>query len=489
MITVQETLSYLSTIHPSVYVLTAFVMFIYYFKRTIRQIIRGVREFGFSQILRFLQLQWVSKSINQLQLLFAKDMLKIPVNKDESEMTTYIEVKRKLEGDGIWGYMKTNENVRDDKIVTDGKRCYTMSSYNYLDFIRDTEVQDFAIEAAKKYATGNHGPRMIGGNTKMSQDLEKEIASFFHKENSLIMAGGYLCVMSVIEALTRPGDLIIADKLMHASGRAGFKLSNAKTILFNHNDFKDAEQKIKAWRMFGWRRGKIMMVIESVYSMDGDIANLPAARELCDKYGATLVCDEAHGMGTIGKTGRGLEEYYNMPGACDILVGTFSKSLSSVGGWVASDQKTIEFLQFFSQGNMFSAPLSAYHAAGALKCLQKLQANPELVSKVHENYKYLSNKLKNVKWSDHIEDKYKFIVGGEPDQPVIPLMFRDDCIRVLKLSRLLLDSGFWCSPVVAPACSVRFPRFRITVCVSYTKEMMDEFVDTLVRLSEEHTVG
>ena len=183
-----------------------------------------------------------------------------------------------------------------------------------------------------------------------------------------------------------------------------------------------------------------MMIIESVYSMDGDIADLPAAKELCKKYGAILVCDEAHGLGTLGKTGRGLEEYYNMPGACDILVGTFSKSLSSVGGWVASDQRTIEFLQFFSQGNMFSAPLSAYHCAGALKSLEKLIANPQLVTKVHENLEYLTYRLKNAEWTPGFQDKYKYIVGGVSGQPVIPIMFRDDCIRVLKLSKLMLEN-------------------------------------------------
>ena len=245
------TKSYLQFINPCFYVLIAFLMVFFYYLRTVKRIVKGAREFGLSQILRFMQLQWKARSLNQLQLMFAKDMLKLIINKNEDETTTYIDVKKRLQNDGIWGYMKTNENVKGDQIETDGKTCYTMSSYNYLDFIRDQEVQDFAIEAAKKYATANHGPRMIGGNTKMSQDLEKEIANFYYKESCLIMAGGYLCVMSVIEALTREGDLIIADNLMHASGRAGMKLSSAKVIMFRHNDFKDAEEKIKSWRMFG----------------------------------------------------------------------------------------------------------------------------------------------------------------------------------------------------------------------------------------------
>lgn len=140
------------------------------------------------------------------------------------------------------------------------------------------------------------------------------------------------------------------------------------------------------------------MVIESVYSMDGNIGNLPLARALCDKYKIMLICDEAHGMGSLGKTGHGIEEFYNMPGACDVICGTFSKSLASVGGYITGKDEVIQYMEFFSQGNMFSAPCSAYHAGAALACIEKIEKHPELVTKLHANATYFRNKLENVSW-------------------------------------------------------------------------------------------
>jgi len=290
------------------------------------------------------------------------------------------------------------------------------------------------------------------------------LAKFLNKENALVFSSGYLACMSCVAGVARKGDMLLMDKLCHASLKAGAKLSGANIVYFKHNDYKDAEKQINSHKY-----KKLIMVIEGVYSMDGDIGNLPEARRLADKYKATLILDEAHSLGAIGKTGRGTEEYYDYKIKADIVCGSFTKSLASVGGYIACSKDMREFYTFYGQGVVFSAPLSAYHAGAADKALEIIENTPELVTKLQENSTYLRNKFR--------ENNFDI---GDSITCVVPVVFKDT-IQTLSIHRWLLSKGYFSSLVMAPACSITAPRFRITASSSLTKQEMDKIVDIFIQ--------
>lgn len=401
-----------------------------------------------------------SKSINQSQLFLAKYLMELNVKEDEDELTSFTEVKDHL-GEK-WPFMIPVKNTREKLVTAKGIESKCISSYSYLDLCRDERVQEEAIRSARLYSTGNHGPRMLCGNLEILENLEKRISAFFKKESALVFSSGYLACMSAIAGYVRKGDLLLMDKLCHASLKAGAKLSGANPIYFRHNDFKDAEQKIKTHKP---KSGRIIMVIEGVYSMDGDIGNLPVARQLCDQYNGFLILDEAHSLGAIGKTGRGAEEHYEYIAKADVICGSFTKSIASVGGYIACAKDLRNFYTFYGPGVVFSAPLSAYHAGAADKAFEIIDQEPERVQKLQENSKYLREKF--------IENGFNI---GDSVTCILPVIFRDT-IKCLQIHDHLLKKGIFTSLVMAPACPVTAPRFRITCTSSMTKEEMDEMVE------------
>jgi 7-keto-8-aminopelargonate synthetase-like enzyme len=403
-----------------------------------------------------------AKSINQSLTLMAKSLLKLPIEENEEEIKSYLDIKN-LYGED-WPFMIPVTRTRDPQVTVRGKKVECISSYSYLDLCRNEKVQEAAINATKNYSTGNHGPRMLCGNLEILESLEKRLARFLNKESALVFSSGYLACMSCVAGIARKGDVLLMDKLCHASLKAGAKLSGANIVYFRHNDFKDAEKKINSHKY-----KKLIMVIEGVYSMDGDIGNLPEARRIADKYKATLILDEAHSLGAIGKTGRGTEEYYNYKIQADIVCGSFTKSLASVGGYIACSKDMREFYTFYGQGVVFSAPLSAYHAGAADKALEIIENTPELVTKLQDNSTYLRNKFR--------ENNFDI---GDSITCVVPVVFRDT-IQTLSIHRWLLSKGYFSSLVMAPACSITAPRFRITASSSLSKDEMDRIVNIFIQ--------
>lgn len=419
-------------------------------------------------VLYLKELRDKSKSINQSQLFLAKYLFDLDVKDDEDELTSFTEVKNYL-GEK-WPYMIPVSNTREKMVSVKGKDMKCISSYAYLDLGRDERVQEEAIKAARAYSTGNHGPRMLCGNLEILEKLEERIAAFFKRESALVFSSGYLACMSSIAGYVRKGDLLLMDKLSHASLKAGAKVSGATPVYFKHNDFVDAENKIKKHLP---ENGRLIMVIEGVYSMDGDIGTLPVARKLCDKYGGFLILDEAHSLGAIGKTGRGAEEYYNYTAKADLICGTFTKSISSVGGYIACSRELREFYTFYGPGVVFSAPLSAYHCGAADKSFEIIDSEPHLVQKLQENADYFRQKF--------VKNGFDI---GDSVTCILPVIFKDTT-KCLKMHEYFLKKGYFTALVMAPACPVTAPRFRITCTSSMTEKEMDEVVDLFIEARNE----
>lgn len=401
------------------------------------------------------------KSLNHSTTLMGKFLCNLPVKENENEIDTYNDLKEHY--GSKWPFMKKVENTRNEKIRVEGKDVKCVSSYNYLDIGRDESAQKAAIDAHNRYSSGNHGPRMLCGNLQILEDLEVKIAKFYKKEHALVFSSGFLACMSTLCGLAKKGDLLLMDKLNHASLRTGAKLCNANTQFFKHNDFKDAERIIKKTKF-----NRLILVIEGIYSMDGDIGDLPTARKLCDKYDGILIMDEAHSLGTIGKTGHGAEEYFNYTAFADIICGTFTKSISSVGGFLTCNFRTREYYTFYSPGVVFSAPLSAYHCGAAMRAFDIVEEQPERTKKLQENGAYLRKKL--------VENEFNI---GDSCTAIIPVIFRD-IEQVILMHDYLLNNGMFTAAVMAPACSLDTPRYRICATSSDNKESLDFIVKMLV---------
>lgn len=442
--------------------------------------------------------QWMSKTRKKIQFYTSAIMLKrkaesrrqffyfmfknryhLPIKKEETVMESYLDVKRELVRTGRWSFMWIVSDVKSDYVICENTQARPISSYSYLDFIREPLVQQAAIDAAKKWSTGNHGPRMLGGNSQILRDLEKITGKFFGRNDSILGVCGFLACMSGIAAVAIPETLVLYDNKSHTCVKIGIKIGGAKRFPFRHNDYAQLEVLLIKHRK---KYKECWICIESVYSMDGDIADLPVIKKLCTRYNAKLFIDEAHGLGALGTRGRGLEDHFDMMGAADMIVGTFSKSIGGVGGFIVASDDVIEFLDFHSISNVFSAPLPAYCAGGAIKAFELIDSQPWRLEKLRFNTKYLRTILKTGMgyWPKDYPESHKYVIGGDDCTSVIPVIFPNDPDRMFQICNVLLKMKWMISAVAYPACPLEAPRFRVTATSAYSVDYMNNFVHDLV---------
>jgi len=337
-------------------------------------------------------------------------------------------------------------------------------SYSYLGLIGHPAINQAAQEAIARFGTGTNGVRLLAGTLPLHRELEEAIAAFKGTEAAIAFASGYMANISTISALLDRHDTVICDKLDHASIVDGCLLSGAKMVRFRHNDLGHLEERLAQSNPDRQR----MVIVDGVYSMDGDIADLPGIRALCDRYGALLMVDEAHSLGVLGATGTGIEEHFGMgPEAVDIKMGTFSKSIPSVGGYVAGSAKMITGLKHKARGFIYSAAIPPASAAASIAALQVIRDEPERVRSLQEKFAYFRDKLAGA--------GFELLASRAAIAPVV-------CGSDELATRLMMhcvERGIFVQAILPPVVPVGLARLRATVTANHTIEEIDRGVEVL----------
>jgi glycine C-acetyltransferase len=358
----------------------------------------------------------------------------------------------------------TRVDVKDTKTGELRKNLVNFASYNYLGLSYRDEVKQAIKETVDQYGGGSSGSPILSGTTNLHRELATKVAEFKGKEAAMIFPTGYSANVGVIAGLMRSGDLIVADQYAHASIVDGMILSKATSRFFRHNKPEDLDRKL------GKFEGKKLVIVEGVYSMDGDIPPLPEIVEVCRKHNARLLIDEAHSTFIFGENGRGVAEHFGLDDEVDLHIGTFSKSLGGQGGFLAGSQALIDYLRGFARSRFFSCALAPTVTAGIIRALELAKAEPELRDKLRENVKFMQEKLV----SEGVD------IGDSASQ-VIPIMVRNDAL-VFSLGEELLREGVFINPVKYPAVGKHKSRFRMSISADHTRQDLEEGAEIIVRV-------
>lgn len=376
---------------------------------------------------------------------------------------------KELREAGIYPYFHALQTKQDTEVMMEGKRRIMLGSNNYLGLTTNENVINAGIEAFRKYGSGCSGSRFLNGTLQLHLDLEQELAKFLRKEAVMTFSTGFQSNLGIISALVGRGDYVVCDKENHASIYDGCKLSYGKMVRYEHNDMADLEEVLKTIP----ESAGILIVTDGVFSMGGDIANLPEICRLAKKYGARVMVDDAHGLGVIGEGGRGTASYYGLEDQVDIYMGTFSKSLASLGGYMAASADAVEYVRHNSRPFIFSASITPASCASALAALKELETHPELVDKLAHISEYMRAAL-----------KAKGVKIRESKTPIIPI-YTYEMFRTFKIAARLYDEGVYANSSVPPATAPHECLIRTSLMATHTEALVDEAVDIIARVLEE----
>ena len=376
-----------------------------------------------------------------------------------------------LKDQGLYNTIDILEGANAAIINVEGRRLINLASNNYLGFANRAELKDACIEATIKYGVGAGAVRTINGSLQIHQELENKIAEFKGTEAAIAFQSGFNCNMGAISAIMTKDDAILSDELNHASIIDGCRLSGAKIIRVKHQDMTDLEEKAKTAVESG-RYKKIMYITDGVFSMDGDIANLPDMIPIAEKYGLITYVDDAHGSGVMGK-GAGTVKHFGLNHKIDMQMGTLSKAIGVVGGYVAGSKLLIDWLKSRSRPFLFSTSLTPGAAGAALTSIQLMQDHPELVDKVWENAEYFKNELKKIGYDI-----------GVSQTPITPVILGDETMTQ-RFSSKLIEQGIYVKPIVFPTVPLGTGRVRNMPTAEHTKEMLDQAIAVYLNVGKE----
>jgi len=367
---------------------------------------------------------------------------------------------REVIASGIYPYFHELSTQQDTVVTIEGRRTIMLGSNNYMGLTSDPRVINAAIEATRNFGSGCSGSRFLNGTLKLHNELEAELAAFLNKESALTFSTGFQSNLGIISAIAGHHDMIFSDRGNHASIVDACRLSFAKTVKYAHGDMDELREKLEHAPE---NLGKLI-VTDGVFSMEGDIAKLPEIVELARRYGARVMVDDAHGLGMIGNCGRGTANYYGLENEVDIIMGTFSKSLASLGGYIAASESITHYIRHHSRPFIFSASIPPANCGAALQALRIIRSEPDRPVRLRENGDYLRAKFREAG-----------IKIGDSETAIVPVMTYET-ERTFKIHHALLMSGVYCNPVVAPGVKDGECLLRTSCTATHTKEHLDEAV-------------
>ncbi len=360
-----------------------------------------------------------------------------------------------------------------DRYHNETREMIMMASNNYLSLAQRPEMIEAGVEALRKYGAGSNGSPVLCGYTDLHRELELKLAAFKSCEDALVFPTGFATNLGTISALVRKGDFIAADRLDHASILDGCLSTGALFRTFHHNDAADLAHILKH---YGPKVNGKLVVVEGVYSMDGDIASLPEILAVCREHGARLMVDEAHATGVIGKTGRGSLEHHGLEGQIDIVMGTFSKAIGVNGGFICSTKEVIDYLRFYSRPYFFSTALSPVMAACALKALELIETGDDIRRSLWKNINYMTEKLRGL--------GFKVVEGHSA---IIPILIGDD-IKLRKMSAEIHEQGIFINSVFYPAVPRNSSRIRMSLMADHSQDDLDRTLAVLENVGKKYGV-
>jgi 8-amino-7-oxononanoate synthase len=365
---------------------------------------------------------------------------------------------------GYYPYFHALESKQDIVVKMEGHRKVMIGSNNYLGLTGDKRVIQATVNAVKKYGSGVSGSRFLNGTLTLHLDLENELASFMDKEAALTFPSGFQSTLAIISAIAGRDDIIFSDRENHACIYDGIRLSFASSVRYNHNDMNQLEQLLKEADP---KAGKLI-VTDGVFSMSGDIANLPEIVALAKKYGARVMVDDAHSFGVLGSKGRGTAEYFGLHDEVDMIMSTFSKSLASIGGFVVGKKEVVNFIKHKSRPFIFSAALTPASTASALAALRILKKEPQRPKALLDIAAYARKRL--------IEKKLP--LANDSIAPIIPI-YTYSMLRTFVIAKILYQQGVYVNPVIPPATPEGQCIIRTSYTATHTKALIDEAVNII----------
>jgi 8-amino-7-oxononanoate synthase len=368
---------------------------------------------------------------------------------------------------GIYPYFHALESKQDIVVTMEGKRRVMIGSNNYLGLTGDQRVIDATVEAVQKYGTGVSGSRFLNGTLTLHLELENELAAFMEKESALTFPSGFQSTLAIISAIAGRDDIIFSDRENHACIYDGIRLSYASSVRYNHNDMQHLEKLLQEADP---KAGKLI-VTDGVFSMSGDIANLPAIVALAKKYGARVMVDDAHAFGVLGAKGRGTAEHFGLHDQVDMIMSTFSKSLASIGGFMVGSKEVVNYIKHKSRPFIFSAALTPASTASALAALRILKNEPQRPKALLEIAAYAREKM----------IAKKLPLANDSVAPIIPI-YTYTMMRTFVVAKLLYKMGVYVNPVIPPAAPEGQCLIRTSYTATHTKDLIDEAVDIIAEV-------
>jgi len=366
---------------------------------------------------------------------------------------------------GLYPYFRPIESGQDTEVIIDNKRVLMFGSNSYLGLTNHPKIKEASKRAIDKYGTGCAGSRFLNGTLDIHIELERRLADYVGKEAAVLFSTGFQVNLGVLSSITGRNDYLILDEYDHASLIDGSRLSFSKVIKYAHNDMDDLQRKLSILP----EEAVKVIAVDGIFSMEGDIVKLPEIVEIADQYGANIMVDDAHSLGVIGHKGAGTASHFGLTDEVDLIMGTFSKSLASLGGFIASDAETIDYLKHRARSLMFSASMTPGSVASVIAAMDIIEAEPERIERLWDNTNYAMKLL--------LEEGFDL---GPTESPILPIYVRDND-KTFLVTKHLQNSGIFVNPVVSPAVPSDSSLLRFSLMATHTFAQIDEAVEKIAK--------